>query len=186
MATVKEQMLKAQDLIKAKRYDEARKILVKIDHPKAQEWLAKIDELDSGFDDPFADIAPVAKPKTQSRRVASSEMGDIYPVVSQFVKKGWVVVNQTETTANLEMKPKSGCAAFVLGVPAIFLFVFVDIVIGIIALLVVMALIALNNATKRTKTVNVVARPGGAVAVSSSVKRLNQVYEAGNMGRVKT
>jgi len=43
--SVKEQMLKARELIKRKRYDEARAILKKINHPKAKEWLAKIDKI---------------------------------------------------------------------------------------------------------------------------------------------
>lgn len=36
----------ARALIKAKKYDEARDILESLDHPKAQTWLDKIDELD--------------------------------------------------------------------------------------------------------------------------------------------
>lgn len=42
----KEQMEAARELIKAKRYNEARGILRNVDHPLAQEWLAKIDQLD--------------------------------------------------------------------------------------------------------------------------------------------
>ena len=38
-----ERMLKARELIAAKRYAEARAILETIDHPKAKEWLAKLD-----------------------------------------------------------------------------------------------------------------------------------------------
>lgn len=45
MATTKEKMIEAQQLIKARQYDDARRILVKIDHPKATEWLAKIDKV---------------------------------------------------------------------------------------------------------------------------------------------
>lgn len=62
----REALLEARDLIKAKRYDEARFILKSIDHPTAVEWLAKLDQIapvapqvednpfDSPFDDPFA------------------------------------------------------------------------------------------------------------------------------------
>lgn len=42
---VKEQMLKAKALINEKRYDEARKILEKVDHPTAREWLTKLDAI---------------------------------------------------------------------------------------------------------------------------------------------
>ncbi len=45
MASTKEQMLKARELIKAKKYDEARAILNKINHPTAKEWLAKLDNI---------------------------------------------------------------------------------------------------------------------------------------------
>lgn len=45
MANPKEQMAKAKDLIKQKRYAEARRILVKIDSPTAREWLAKLDKI---------------------------------------------------------------------------------------------------------------------------------------------
>jgi len=38
------QMQQAQQLIKQKRYDEARRILQKIDTPTAREWLAKLDQ----------------------------------------------------------------------------------------------------------------------------------------------
>ena len=39
----KEQMLAARELIKHKQYDQARVILENIDHPKAKEWLMKLD-----------------------------------------------------------------------------------------------------------------------------------------------
>jgi hypothetical protein len=41
-----ERFNQARALIKAKQYDEARDILEYLDHPKAQSWLDKIDELD--------------------------------------------------------------------------------------------------------------------------------------------
>ncbi len=40
------QMQQAQELIKKGRYKEARRILEKSDHPKASEWLAKLDKMD--------------------------------------------------------------------------------------------------------------------------------------------
>lgn len=41
----KQKMLAARELIKEKRYPEARAILKTIDHPTAREWLAKLDEV---------------------------------------------------------------------------------------------------------------------------------------------
>ncbi len=55
----REQLERARDLIKAKRYDEARAILQNIDHPTAQKWLEKLDELDS----PFEEVAPSRRSK---------------------------------------------------------------------------------------------------------------------------
>jgi hypothetical protein len=43
----KAKMMYARELIKEKRYDEARIILREIDHPKAKEWLNKLDTLHS-------------------------------------------------------------------------------------------------------------------------------------------
>lgn len=37
--------IQARELIKEKRYDEARAILREIDHPTAREWLAKLDQI---------------------------------------------------------------------------------------------------------------------------------------------
>lgn len=52
MATPQEQMVQARDLIGQKRYKDARSILNTVNHPKAREWLAKLDEIELG--DPFA------------------------------------------------------------------------------------------------------------------------------------
>lgn len=45
MMDTRQQMERARALIKAKQYNEARAILNKTDHPKAREWVAKIDAL---------------------------------------------------------------------------------------------------------------------------------------------
>jgi hypothetical protein len=56
--STKDQLLKAREHILAKRYQEARDILYQIDHPTAQKWLAKVDELDPPDlpEDPFAPV----------------------------------------------------------------------------------------------------------------------------------
>jgi len=45
MGTLRDQMLQAPDLIKQKRYAEARAILQTIEHPKAKEWLIRLDQV---------------------------------------------------------------------------------------------------------------------------------------------
>ena len=42
---ISEKMREARDLIKAKRYSEARAILVMVDDPKAQQWLDHLDRI---------------------------------------------------------------------------------------------------------------------------------------------
>ena len=39
----KERMKQAYELIQERRYQEAKKILQKIDHPRAREWIAKLE-----------------------------------------------------------------------------------------------------------------------------------------------
>src|SRR5258708_1944031 len=51
VSDAQQKMIEARDLIKNKRYAEARKILETVDHPKAKEWLTKLDEIELG--DPF-------------------------------------------------------------------------------------------------------------------------------------
>ena len=75
----REAMLEARELIKAKRYDEARFILHSIDHPTAQEWLAKLDQIapvsttpdDNPFDNPF-DSPFVSSPSSADNPFAAS------------------------------------------------------------------------------------------------------------------
>ncbi len=44
---VRDKMFEARDLIQAKRYPQARALLVSIDHPKATEWLRKLDDVEA-------------------------------------------------------------------------------------------------------------------------------------------
>ncbi len=45
MPTQDEQFAAAKAYIQAKEYDKARRILKRIQHPKADEWLSKIDQM---------------------------------------------------------------------------------------------------------------------------------------------
>jgi hypothetical protein len=53
--TPKERMHRAHTLIKQKNYSEARSLLKGIDHPTAQKWRDKLDDILSEHGDPFAD-----------------------------------------------------------------------------------------------------------------------------------
>ena len=43
--TTKAQLQQVQKLLKAKKYDQARRLLVTIDHPTARKWLEKLDKI---------------------------------------------------------------------------------------------------------------------------------------------
>jgi hypothetical protein len=68
MATAKERMAEASRLIKQKDYVGARRILKQINHPTAQQWLDKLDEVDpfGAIDEPqeAAAAKPVEKKKS--------------------------------------------------------------------------------------------------------------------------
>lgn len=50
--STKQKMQQARELIKAKRYSEARNILETVNHPTAYEWLNKLDEITLYEDEP--------------------------------------------------------------------------------------------------------------------------------------
>ena len=60
MTTARDQMVQARELIRQGRYDDARKILKKVNHPKAKEWLDQLDEreLNAPLQQTFAQVAP--------------------------------------------------------------------------------------------------------------------------------
>lgn len=63
----------AHGLIKQKRYQEARDKLEGIDHPKANQWRVKLDNLLLEEDDPFADLEVKPKPKPKIKRLSTQE-----------------------------------------------------------------------------------------------------------------
>jgi hypothetical protein len=59
--TTAEQMQKAKTFIQQKRYDDARAILITIDHPKAELWLNRLNQMGSGTIQPSSDKSFTAK-----------------------------------------------------------------------------------------------------------------------------
>ena len=47
MSTTAEQMKKAKALIQQKKYEDARAILITVDHPKADVWLNRLNQISS-------------------------------------------------------------------------------------------------------------------------------------------
>jgi|GEM_PF-3505532 len=68
----KEKMIKARQLIKGKKYDEARSLLETVNHPKAKEWLAKINK-----------ISPPAKSSKASKKAPAqkSSSSNMMPMI---------------------------------------------------------------------------------------------------------
>ncbi len=64
----------ARQYIEEGNYDKAREILLQLEHPSAQKWLDKIDELDPPF--PNVTPSPVATYRKPSRRNQQVELTD--------------------------------------------------------------------------------------------------------------
>ena len=106
-------------------------------------------------------------------------------VMSLFVQKGWKVTTQTEHSASLEKKASSVLLAVVLGSIALLIFLFSNTLIGIIAIVVVLLLVALNNATKKSGTVQINILKDGTIQVSSNIRSINGVYPPSNTGNIE-
>jgi len=72
-------MARARELIQQKRYREARQLLRGVDHPKAKDWITK---LDARLDDPFEDCrawldrrTKSGKSKAKIRRLGGEKAG---------------------------------------------------------------------------------------------------------------
>jgi hypothetical protein len=68
--TIRDRMLEAQALIKARRYAEARQILRTVQHPKAREWEAKLNQ-----------IAPEIRPAVSTSRRRPTYLLFLAPVL---------------------------------------------------------------------------------------------------------
>ena len=100
-ASDREKMLRARNFIQHKQYSEARGLLEQINHTKAREWLAKIDEVELG--DPFEKTVP---PQTTPAGPSSNSLMLLQNAVSVMVQNGWTLKAQMNNTAQLE-KPRS-------------------------------------------------------------------------------
>ncbi|PJF39620.1 MAG: hypothetical protein D6737_00610 [Chloroflexi bacterium] len=84
-------MIEARNLIKQKRYQEARAILVHIDHPTAKEWIAKIDR--AAAKQSQAGLPSSQRPATSDKSFIDKLADDyFYPLVSVIVVIILVVV----------------------------------------------------------------------------------------------
>lgn len=76
----KEDMVKAREFIKQKRFDDARAVLRKTNHPQAAAWLAKLDEIDPPVVDPEATLIEARPVATETGATSPAPMVDNQPV----------------------------------------------------------------------------------------------------------
>ncbi|MFZ0547763.1 MAG: pre-peptidase C-terminal domain-containing protein [Candidatus Promineifilaceae bacterium] len=126
----KEEMIQARELIKQKRYEEARVILRKTSHPKAAEWLAKLDEIDPPVVDeqatliePFpytAEFAPTPSPSTAAPPPKPKETERVIPMPVVIGCLGFLLLAVVCTIGTIYVGSKvanvfGGVATFFLG-----------------------------------------------------------------------
>lgn len=83
--SVKDQLEQASNLIREKRFEEARRLLTTIDHPKAKEWLVKLNQITSGQDSSPSPVQSSSS-KLLSRENASSSptmMASVSPIAQE-------------------------------------------------------------------------------------------------------
>jgi hypothetical protein len=111
--TTKAKMLEARRLIEAKQYDEARAILRTIQHPTAEQWLAKLDAI--APEEPEIDIAPARATPTRNAKSGSGDIlfwgvtGVVSFVIVLLV--GFLLVRQFAPSAAPGAAAPDGCEA---------------------------------------------------------------------------
>ena len=101
----------ARELIRQKRYQEARNILVMVDHPKAEEWIARIDKI---FEDRWGEYksAPPQKEQAKPRRLRGSARTIAIVVFVAFLAFAvWFVIelNEQEAIGHIWSRLQSWC-----------------------------------------------------------------------------
>lgn len=81
MATASEQLKQAQTLLQEKRYQEAYQLLKTVDHPKAKEWLGKLEEKYNiqPVSAPPKAASPVSKPQNTTQPPVAPDISDWSP-----------------------------------------------------------------------------------------------------------
>ncbi len=104
--TDRERMFQARNFIKNKQYAEARPLLEQVDHPKAREWLAKIDEIE--LDDAFeVNVSSLPSPSLSTQTIWDRSTNPfllLQGAVACMVRHKWILKSQTDNRALLEKK----------------------------------------------------------------------------------
>jgi hypothetical protein len=117
----KEDMVRARELIKARRFDEAREVLEATSHHQAEAWLKKLDEIDPPNLDPEATLIektpvfekrelppPMASPEDRQEEKAGDE-GEIplplaFGLIGLVLLVGLVIIVLIYINSNVEDK----------------------------------------------------------------------------------
>jgi len=135
VVSVKEEMVRAKQLIQAKKYNEARVILEKIDHPVAKDWLSKLP-----------------RPKASGKKV-SAKSNKPNPAKASKVKQARSknpspAKSSNPKQARPKAKPSGSRPRFLLPMVAIVLLV---VIVGVVTVVV---LPSLSNNTNNTVAEN--------------------------------
>lgn len=110
---LKEQFAKAKVLIEQKQYDKARALLITIDHPTANTWLAKLDVIA-----PAQAASPAAgrvKAKTGKLRLFRNVWGVLTLMSLGWICYGLMVSSQAYTEVATETTSEAGQAGAAIG-----------------------------------------------------------------------
>jgi len=118
---IKEQLIQARDLIKQKRYHDARVILQHIDHPTAQEWLGKLNRLappppggEVVETRPKPDTRPIKAQMLEARDLIIQKEYDAarhileqidHPTAKEWLGKLTMLITAQTAPANLDTRP---------------------------------------------------------------------------------
>lgn len=145
------EMEQAKNLIKAKRYDEARAILQRLNNPTAQRWIEKLDEIEM-FGAPIeAGTARISTPPNMQAYPSRNAQQLLQAAISVFLHHDWTVSSQFNDMVHVEKKraPSSlGAAALI-------------VLFGLIGMCIVLLAIA----NSKTEKVSLQGLPDGRVQV---------------------
>ena len=118
MTNERDQLLKAQNLIKAKKYSEARILLNTIPtNPTARKWLAKLEEIAPEFGDPFENVKPKNTKEQKEEKKKSGCVNNVIVICFVVLALAYFASRQNNTLpqntstrnqSNSQVQPREG------------------------------------------------------------------------------
>ncbi len=109
----REKMLEAKSLIEKRQYSQARQILETVDHPRAREWLGKLDEIELGNPFPVSSNRNIIPVSTPAYKAPIPTFQDIMLTMTQH---DWTIKLQMQNFVQFEKKklPNAWLAALLI------------------------------------------------------------------------